>query len=106
MGELIVNPTDRTVQIRGITFPVDCIHAVMLETGGQIVANKDLNARLDRAMMEHRMTKGKIPDCFIVESEPGIEFIPKKVILHANLSQEKIDTEIYLYFAKPRVYHA
>jgi len=106
MGELIVNPTDKTVQVRGIAFPVDCIHAAMIETGGTVVANKDLNARLDRAMYEYIENKGKVPDLFIVESEPGIEFIPRRINLHASMSNTDMETSIYLYFAKSRLYHA
>lgn len=106
MGELMVNPLDRTVQIRGISFPVDGIHAAMLETGGQVVADRNLNVRLDRAMHEHIMVKGSTPDYLVVESEPGIVFIPKKVKLHARMKDMETDTGIYLYFAARKQFHA
>lgn len=108
MGELIINEQDQTVQIRGIKFPVDQIRAAMIETGGIVVANKELNDALDRALYNHVRVKDKAPTMLIIESEPGMVFIPKKVtVFHRPFqpAQDGIDG-LYLYFAARKKYHA
>lgn len=106
MGELIVDRLSRTVQIRGHTFPVDCIRAVMLETGGQVVADSAINEHLDKAIAEHFAKSDKEPEALIIESEPTILFIPKRILVHDPLNKKGRKTNLYLYFAVKRMFHA
>jgi hypothetical protein len=103
MGEIIADPLNKTVKIRGIHFPIDCILAAMYETGGQVVNDQYMNFELDAALMNHRGVTGKEPERVIIEALPGYYFIPKQIKLHHMLEMpEGKDTGIYLYFAVPK----
>lgn len=102
-----MDPHKRTVRVRGIAFPVDEIRAAMLETGGVVVSDRELNMRLDKAIHEH-LARGKgEPDMLFAEVEPGYYFVPKKIRIHrGRFDVRGTESQFYLYFAVPRKYNA
>ena len=99
MAELPISQQG-TVRLRGIAFPIDCIRAAMLETGGIVVSDENINRELDRAVTMHRMRTGKEPEMFLVEAIPATWFIPKKITVHrATHDIVGTKTDACLYFA-------
>lgn len=99
MAKIPVDQATRTIKIRGVSFPVDCIYAAMLETDGIVVSDPDINKALDYAVMEHRAKTGKEPEQLIIESIPATVFIPKKITLHRFHGDPGEKTSANLYFA-------
>jgi len=95
-----------SVVVRGISFPADQIRAAMLETGGQVVAQEELNSALDIAMKK----AGGSVEMLSLSHLPGIYFVPKKVKLHCGIpGKPGFDvsgkpSSIYLYFAVRKLY--
>lgn len=106
MAEIPVNSTTRTIKLRGIAFPVDCIRAAMLETGGIVVSDDEINKVLDRALYA-TTADGKRPEMLTIEAIPAVVFIPKKIKVYHGLSDTTgTDTDMYLYFAVQKRFHA
>ena len=103
MAEIPVHP-DGTVKVRGIPFSVQCIRAAMAETGGVVVSDPDLIAELDRVMKERG--GDKTPDMLVVEAIPATWFVPKRITLHKFFGDPGKETEVFLYFAVQRQFHA
>jgi len=103
---------DGLVKLRGISFPADLIKSEMLETGGTVVSDEDINAVLDRAWNEYRAKTGKVPTLLAIEAMPGYAFVPRRIKLHAgrpgttsfDLEGRKLNAN--LYFAIRRLFHA
>lgn len=103
MATIQVDPKG-TVSVRGIHFPVECIRAAMLETGGIVVSDPNINQELDRAMAAR---KGDvIPDMLYVEAIPAMYFVPKRVNIHNFVGAPGRKSNIFLYFAVKRQFHA
>lgn len=100
-----VDPLTRTVQLRGIHFPVDLIRAEMMETGGIPVSDPDINKALDKIVLEC-LAGGKKAEMLFIEAIPGYAFLPRRILMHDKLSPEGRKTELHLYFAIRRQYHA
>jgi hypothetical protein len=106
VANLPVDPITRTIKLRGIAFPVDCIRQAMLETGGSVVSDEEINRALDIAMYEV-ITSGKKPEALYIESIPAVAFIPKRVKVHLGLTDSSgQDSGMHLYFAVPKRFHA
>ena len=106
VGEIRVDPLTRMIQIRGIKFPVDCIQAAMLETGGILVSDEHIIAELDATMEGHRLSGKGEPEMLFIEAIPAMVFVPKKIQLHkSTLDVIGRPTHRYLYFAVNRHFH-
>lgn len=106
MGSATVNP-DNTVILRGLKFPVGIIKEGMLETGGTVVSDDGINEALDKAMKYHEAMKGGIPEHLIIEAIPATVFIPRRINVRRSIFEPVGQlTNLYLYFAKPRIFHA
>lgn len=100
-----INRNSNTVQVRGIAFNADNIKEAMLETGGIVVSDENLNMALDAAIRQHKAVKDGEPEMLLVEKEPGYYFVPRKVRLHmTRFDLEGRSSNIYLYFAVRRRY--
>ena len=105
-GSAPIRP-DNTVILRGIKFPVGIIKEGMLETGGTVVSDDNINRALDKAMGYHMATYEKRPGHLIIEAIPATVFIPKRIEVRRSMFQTfGTLTDMYLYFAKPRIFHA
>lgn len=105
-GSAPINP-DGTVILRGIKFPAGIIKEGMLETGGIVVSDDDINRALDKAMKYHMATYGKRPEHLIIEAIPATIFMPRRIEVRRSRFQTfGTLTDMYLYFAKPRIFHA
>lgn len=106
MARMPIDQRTQTIQLRGITFPVDCIRAAMLETGGKVVSDPEINKALDAVLFE-TIALGKEPEMLYIESIPAVTFIPKRVTLYIGPTDTKgVQSERYLYFAVPRLFNA
>jgi hypothetical protein len=108
MARIPVDQMTRTIKVRGVRFPIDCIRAAMLETGGKVVSDPNINNALDIAAIEHRAKTGKEPEQLIIEAIPATVFIPKKITLHRFRGDPGEKTRACLYFAveKRFTFHA
>ena len=106
MANLPVDPVTRTIKLRGIAFPIDCIRQAMLETGGSVVSDDEINRALDTAMYQV-IASGKKPEVLYIESIPTVAFIPKRIKVHFGLNDSGgQDSGMHLYFAVPKRFHA
>lgn len=98
---------DGMIVLRGLKFPANMIKTVMRETGGTVVSDDRINEALDRAMNYHLAMKGGIPQHLIVEAIPATTFIPKRIsVRRSRFEASGKLTKMFLYFAKPRIFHA
>jgi hypothetical protein len=101
---------DGRITIRGISFSVDEIRAMMLETGGVVVNDENLNLELDMAMYAYRMKKPNGSASLVVDAIPGVRFVPKRIRLHHGIpglpgfNLEGVDSNKYLFFAVRKVF--
>jgi hypothetical protein len=105
-GSTPIRP-DGTVILRGIKFPAEVIGQAMRETGGTVVSDDSINEALDGAMKYHMATYEKKPEHLIIEAIPATVFIPRRISVRRSRFQvSETLTDLYLYFAKPRMFHA
>jgi hypothetical protein len=99
-----VDPITKSVNIRGLNWPVQGIRDMMAETGGIVVTNENLNLELDAAIAGHFARGGKsVPKQLFVEALPGSMFVPYRIKAHHGKS-EGVRTNRYLYFMVSRLY--
>jgi hypothetical protein len=78
----------------------------MLELGGKVVSDPEINKALDNALYAV-LAKGEKPEVLYIEAIPLVAFIPKRVKVHegpGDISGK--DAGLYLYFAVPKKFHA
>ena len=100
------------VSVRGVMFPEKVIRSAMLETGGNVVSQDDINAELDKAVLAYQVNKGtkELPKALIIEAFPGIMFVPRRVRLHhgvpgtASFDVGGKESWLCLFFAVKRKY--
>jgi hypothetical protein len=105
---LTVNETG-SVNILGVSFPVVFIYAAMSDTGGLLVTDSTIHNKLSDTMkvwlLNHEYSP-ESPPILIIESIPTIDFIPVRVRLHTTTDTEGIQTNMFLFFARRKLFHA